>query len=333
MNRNKIIHSVSQPATRLTRRGWMAGAVLATLSGGLLESQLLGAEPQGSIDEALANIQSRAKKAGLKRFESQRSPEERFVGIGDAPATFRGRAIEICEALAKVYLEYFEAKGFEVQYPRIPLILVILKDQDSYQAYAGGAPGASVGGHYDVESNELVIFDFRDTDLNLAVKAERVNTFTLVHESLHQLTYNSGLLSRKGDVPVAISEGLATFGENWQASNRRSTLGAKNSGRLGVFRQPNLRADWIKVEDVLAGDDRFDPEKNDEDQVQLAYAVSWLLVHYLIRTPARLPKFQAYLKAIQARTDPSHRLEDAQSHLGDLARLDQDVRKYKIRQR
>ncbi len=42
----------------------------------------------------------------------------------------------------------------------------------------------------------------------------RVNTFTLVHEAIHQLTYNTGLLDRQADVPVAISEGLATFGEH-----------------------------------------------------------------------------------------------------------------------
>jgi hypothetical protein len=187
--------------------------------------------------------------------------------------------------------------------------------------------GAEVGGHYDVDSNQLVVFDSRDNQNGLAASA-RVNTFTLVHEAIHQLTYNTGLLERRGDVPVAISEGLATFGELWQRSNRRSTLGVKNAARLEVFNQPDGDAAWIPVAELLTKDGLFD----DPDMLQVAYAESWVLVHYFMRTPAKLPKFRAYLEAIRPRREPSHRLEDAKAHLGDLARLDKDLRQYRNKQ-
>ena len=67
------------------------------------------------------------------------------------------------------------------------------------------------------------------------------------------------------------------------------------------------------------------------DHTLLAYAQGWLLVYYLMKTPVRLPQFQAYLKTIYTRTDKNHRYDDAEKHFGDLDRLDQDLRREAIR--
>ena len=288
--------------------------------------------PTESTAADLAPIFARAKKAKLGEFKVNESKEKHYVGIGDAPADFRAEAVSICETLAKVYRDYFETKGFKVGSPESRLIVIILKDKESYKAFvgdvAGADVGAEVGGHYDVEANQLVVFDSTHNDNGLAASA-RVNTFTLVHEAIHQLTYNTGLLERQGDVPVAISEGLATFGELWQHTNRRSTLGVRNSARLAVFSQPDGQGAWIPVEEILTKDDLF----ADPDTTQVAYAESWVLVHYFLRTtPSKLTKFRAYLDALRKRRDPSHRLEDARTHLGDLARLDKDLKQYANKQ-
>jgi hypothetical protein len=63
----------------------------------------------------------------------------------------------------------------------------------------------------------------------------------------------------------------------------------------------------------------------------LGYAQSWLLVHYLIKEPAALPRFRQYLQAIAPRVKSDRRIEDAQAHLGDLDLLDQELRRYAIR--
>ncbi|WP_406700779.1 DUF1570 domain-containing protein [Singulisphaera sp. Ch08] len=312
----------------IPRRKWMLGALFGTI--GLAKAGWCSSPTEPTAAE-LAPIFARAKKAKLGGFERSESSGNQYVGIGDAPAEFRTEALSICESLAKVYRNYFETKGFEVSSPESRLIVIILKNKKSYKAFVGdeeGADvGAEVGGHYDVESNQLVVFDSLHNDDGLAASA-RVNTFTLVHEAIHQLTYNTGLLERQADVPVAVSEGFATFGELWQHSNRRSTLGVTNSARLAVFSQPDGQAAWIPVEEILTNDDLFSAP----DTAQVAYAESWVLVHYFMRTPSKLPKFRAYLDAIRQRRDPSHRLEDARTHLGDLTRLDKELRQYRNKQ-
>ncbi|WP_083670534.1 DUF1570 domain-containing protein [Singulisphaera sp. GP187] len=316
---------------RIPRRQWLLGSLFGAVGLATSRSGWCSPPPETTSAE-LASILARAKKAKLGDFQVTESKEKQYVGIGDAPADFRADALSICESLAKLYRDYFEAKGFEVGTPESGLIMVILKDKESYKAFVGpgeGADvGAEVGGHYDVDANQLVVFDSRHNDDGRAA-SKRVNTFTLVHEAIHQLTYNTGLLERVGDVPVALSEGFATFGELWQQSNQRSTLGVTNSARLAVFTQPGGQAAWIPVQELLTKDDLF----TDPDTVQVAYAESWVFVHYFMRsTPAKLTKFRAYLDALRKRRDPSHRLEDARTHLGELARLDKDLKQYANKQ-
>ena len=85
-----------------------------------------------------------------------------------------------------------------MEYPKRRLTLIVLRDQDSYSALLGEAPGKDVGGHYDLETNRLVIFDFRPQQAAIAAEADRVNLFTLVHETAHQLSFNTGILNRQG---------------------------------------------------------------------------------------------------------------------------------------
>ena len=90
-----------------------------------------------------------------------------------------------------------------------------------------------MGGHYELDTNRLVIFDFRPGGGPPAgANPKRINTFTLIHEATHQLTFNTGLLDRQGDVPVAVSEGLAMYAE--LGHDGRSVLGMINRPRLEV---------------------------------------------------------------------------------------------------
>ena len=55
----------------------------------------------------------------------------------------------------------------------------MLSGRRSYAAFLGEDPGPAVGGHYDLEKNYLVTFDFREIGREGAVAAERINTRTL----------------------------------------------------------------------------------------------------------------------------------------------------------
>jgi hypothetical protein len=174
-----------------------------------------------------------------------------------------------------------------------------------------------VGGHYDVQTNRLVVFDYRAQRANLAVGAERVNLFTLVHETAHQLCFNTGIADRDSDVPLCISEGLATYVELWRPGVKNA-IGGVNQPRLQVLRGV---ADWIPIADLMADDKAFD-----EKTGQLAYAESWLLVHYFLRSQNRVPRFREYLALIRGEKQKAHRLPVAEKALGSMSKLDKLVK-------
>ncbi|MDB5350289.1 MAG: hypothetical protein JWN86_1536 [Planctomycetota bacterium] len=278
-------------------------------------------------DREITAVRDKAKAAGLGELGVSRN--EQYLAIGDAPEGFRGRALEILVGLAKDYLKHLKDKEFRVEKPSGRMTVVALSGRAAFEAFEGGNPGPIVGGYYDVATNRLVMFDNRDTtgDPN----AERRNTVVLFHEATHQLTFNTGLLDREGDIPLAIAEGIANYGEA-RTPNGRTPFGAVNRDRLDGLTQPGAKkrlrvvlrpvADWIKNDDAL--DDRLQPDRS----LQIGYSECWLLVHYLMKTPSRLPGFRAYLEAIRARKDASKRMDDWTAHLGDPAKFDKDLAAY-----
>jgi hypothetical protein len=269
--------------------------------------------------DIIASVRLKVRKAGLGLLAPKST--EHFLAIGDAPARDQADALVICEKLAKVFLAYFQQHRFPVAFPKHRMTVVTLKDGASYRAYIGEDAPESVGGHYDLESNQLVVFDFGSRQGDLAAQADRVNIFTLVHETTHLLSFNSGLLARPADVPSAISEGLATYFELWRPQDR-AFRGPTNGPRLRALEEAGGdKEPWIPIADLLADDDRFDRSET----AQLAYAESWLLVHLLLKTQAWHPKFQAYLAGIRG---AKKRVEYAEAQLGSLRKLDQDVRRH-----
>ena len=99
--------------------------------------------------------------------------------------------------------------------------------------------------------------------------------------------------------------------------------------RMDDLARIQRRVPWIPVRELI-GDDSVLLAGN-AARIMLGYAQSWLLVHYLIKEPAALPRFRQYLQAIAPRVKSDRRIEDAQAHLGDLDRLDQELRRYAIR--
>lgn len=223
------------------------------------------------------------------------------------------RRIKVCEGLATTFRNHLLTKGIEVSLPARKMAVVVLAGKASYEAYNGEDASENEGGIYDVNSNLLVIFK---------TEQPQVNTFTLVHEATHQLTYNTGLLSRQGDVPVAVSEGLATYGEVWRKD--RATLSRPNDLRLRVFKSPGFVAsEWIPVSRLLTEDQLFENPKTE----QLAYAESCLLVYTLLRVKDSAAVLQNYLAIIRPRRFPDRRLADAEKAFGSLDRLNAELKR------
>jgi hypothetical protein len=181
-------------------------------------------------------------------------------------------------------------------------------------------------GNYSRMTNMLYVFDWRMVPME--PRSSHRNSETLAHEGVHQLTYNTGLLDRAGDAPLCIVEGLGMYGESRQVQGP-SDLGRINLRRLEDLARTQRMISWIPVRDLLSDDTIL--QAGQAIRVLLAYAQSWLLVHFLMKEPEHLPRFRDYIKVIQSRTKADHRLDDAQAKLGDLDVLDRDLRLYAIR--
>ncbi|MGC8640526.1 MAG: DUF1570 domain-containing protein [Isosphaeraceae bacterium] len=316
--RDRHEHDATTPLEGRSRRVLLRG-ILAGLAGLACPrsraAQEENAKGAAHDDAEIARVREQAKAAGLGRFEFTKS--KHFLALGDAALSFQREALAVCEALGDAFLACFRKAGFHVSYPPERLTVIVLKDEDSYARLQGQAPGKEVGGHYDLETNRLVIFDFRSRQGNPEGQAEQDNLLALVHETAHQLTFNTGMLDRGGNLPLAVLEGLATYVEVWRPRVRNG-IGGVNLRRLEALRQSD---DWIPVADLLADDKAFDPETE-----QLAYAESWLFVHYMLRSGLRHSRFRDYLSQAQAAKTRDQRLRVAERTLGSLERLEHELK-------
>ena len=321
------------PTSRLCRRRWLFAAAVGpwVLSAWPREAVARQEKQEPTEAEEIAQVEALAREKGLGPFIHVRSRKGHFLGMGDAPKEFCEAALGICESLEAAFLPYFQAQGFKIASPKRALTVITLKDDASYRAWSGDDPGANVGGHYDLISNRLVMFDFRprrdgaggpadlvdagsqgpDRRPNPGANAELINRISLVHETAHLLSFNTGLLSRDADVPDWVSEGLAIYVELWRRSKPQRKIGTLHGPWLQELRKDKPpSASWIPIRNLVAGDEAiWAPETQEQ-----AYAESWLLVYYLMKKEPK--KFQAYLAALKGAKDDSKRIELFEKELG-----------------
>jgi hypothetical protein len=319
----------------IDRRRWLeraAGLGALALGNGVLSPQILAAQaadlnPQEEAEQELKRAQERVQAVTSGSLLTLRT--ERFQAVGNAASAFMKMSLDDCENLLQDFLAAYQSQGFDVKRPPRRLTLVIFLDERPYLEFArrfAGGVSSFVWGFYSKAENWLVLFDFRNVPIR-EQGAGHKNVRTLAHEGTHQLTFNTGLLNRRGDAPRAIIEGLASFGEI-RPLHGHGEPGQINNLLLDDLAHLQRREKWIQLAELLADDSAF---ASNLDRTLLAYAQSWLLVYHLMKTPALLPRFQAYLAAIYPRTNRNERLNDAERHLGDLDRLDQDLRRAAIR--
>jgi hypothetical protein len=314
----------SSGPTALTRRAWLAGAVLGCGAMSVAPTAGAGAPGDDPGDAAeIAAVGAIARQAGLGAFAHNRS--KHFLCVGNGPDKFRAAALGICESMAGALIPYFNERGFKLAFPARSSTVVALKDGASYKAFIGEDPGDVVGGHFDLFTNRLVIFDFRPDQSIAWNNPERINLLTLVHETTHLLCFNTGLLSLKADVPAAVSEGFATYAELWRPRGK-GKIGGTNGPRLKVLVAARENGEnWIPIADLIADDEVF----RDKNTAQLAYAEAWLLVHYLLtKSPAQRERFKVYLAKVPETTGPAKRVEYAEAHLGSLKSLDHELSRH-----
>ncbi len=313
------------PAGGINRRRWM-DSVASSIVGvwGACSARSAETDPHAEETAELQRAEARTRRTTSRPLRTLKSAH--YQAIGDASESFMKLTLSDCERLAADFLRHFQTRGFDVKWPDRRLTVIVFRDERPFLRLAENTPPGTMG-FFSLSSNWLALFDFRNMPM-FPFAPGQTNMETLSHEATHQLSFNTGLLSRRADVPLSVTEGLAMYCE------RRKLFGATEPGQPNLRRLEELahtrrRQGWIPVSELLT-DDRGCFRRT-ADRLILSYSESWVMVYHLMNDPTRLPQFRTYLETLRTRNDANRRLDDARSQFGDLARLDEELRQEAIR--
>lgn len=241
--------------------------------------------------------------------------------------------------LTVAFKNFWKNKGLELESPDVPLCVIIFRSKSEFDAYSKRTLGSIQGNalaYYNVQSNRVIMYDLTgvaqvggkrvssSAQLNSILRqpAAEAMVATIVHEAVHQISYNSGLQNRFGPYPFWLNEGMAMFFEVPDLKSKR--------GWHGIGKVNNVRLNQIKLmirgettqffDNILRNDTRF----READQLLNAYAESWALNFYLIQREPK--KYVAYLKEIKEMTPlseptPEERIALFQKHFGSIEHI------------
>jgi hypothetical protein len=112
---------------------------------------------------------------------------------------------------------------------------------------------------------------------NFAAQAGAHNAEKTMHETAHQVSFNTGIQLRLVDYPMWLSEGIAC---QFETAGRMGKLGPEviSGERTGVLRAAIKAKGTIPLEKLIAENP---PKDADEKTINLWYAESWALVNFL----------------------------------------------------
>ncbi len=281
---------------------------------------------------------------------------EHFVAMANAPEGLVEQRLDNCETIHSLFFDHFRRRGFAVREPAARMMVMVFDTQAGMEAYLGRPLSPAITGLYHLASNRLLVYDYASNKAFRAMKKQSdslvkkagsdlererlitlvgrhfhdrqndVNISTMMHETAHQLSFNCGLLNRKGDAPAWVVEGLACYCEptlkgSWQG------LGAPNPQRVGALKAVvNRRGKFIPLRALVASDDWLRKATRTND-VLLGYSQSWALFRMLM--DERPGQLRRYLRTIYTRRTPKHRLADFAACFGrDLAALERRYQAY-----
>lgn len=319
MNRSVFTPSTRTPA--IDRRQWLTS--LFSMAGTTaLSRNLSGQDSEKVTDTETKRVEDlfiRFEQAELSKPKVERS--ERFVVVSNARAEFVRQVLHIAEDTALSYNRYISSGRMPVKFSDTRMTIIVLANAGQYNKFLGDEKSRNEGGHFDLDENWTVTFDHRGRTKSTKSVLERSNQVTLIHEVTHQISYNSGLLNINADVPMLVSEGLATLAE---PSGRALTagFGQVNGPRVAVMSgiiKRNPKA-FIPLRDLISSDDAFFAE--DDPTLQMAYGQAWLFWDTVMNTAEYSGKMPVYLKRLEGRLKPDRRLDDFVASFGSTMKME-----------
>ena len=234
-----------------------------------------------------------------------------------------------CDEVHRAFRSYFGRRAITLKSSPYPLATVVVRSQQEFQkraALEGITADSTLMGYYLRTSNRVLLFDpsRRLAGGDRATRSVRppfealptrsVRTLwqppvrsianadldgTLVHETVHQLAFNTGLHNRTGGNPQWVVEGLATMLEPDEVRKHVSSRDATeriNRDRM-IWFMKKVRPSWRngRLAQIVASDSRFQTAPLD------AYAEAWSLTFFLAET--RSGHYAAYLRSLAERAE------------------------------
>ncbi len=191
---------------------------------------------------------------------------------------------------------------------KIPTVILIVDDHDDYAAI--GAPANSMGYFIsDLRENAILVEDSNDTR----------GAEVMLHEYVHFLSFQSDRIR----YPRWYEEGRAEYLSTSRLRDNVLEVGLPVERRLASLRFGS----WLPLGTVL---ELTDLSTLDEEQSDLFYGQSWLLVHYLssqpdaeLKLPASTRKYSVLIGQGVNRSDAFEQAFDQ-----DIAELEPTLLKY-----
>lgn len=261
---------------------------------------------------------------------------------------------EICEDTYRTFHRYFSVRGFKISQPEFPLVVIVFPDRSSFVAYCRKdriEPPPNMLGYYMRLTNRVALFDagenfnagFKPPTLGATAATPSTDQVsvrfdamiegnlhdTIVHETTHQVAFNTGLHSRIGQSPKWVIEGLATMFEapgirdSQKSASPKSRINRSRFVWFGNYMQSRRKPH--SLENFLATDDLYASATLD------AYSEGWALTFFLAET--RHASYARYLKSIAQRNPlkpytAAERVADFHRAFGDSKTLEADYLRF-----
>lgn len=234
------------------------------------------------------------------------------------------------ETVYNRFENYFAERNFELEEPQFPMVVIVLASRNEFDREIQNeiTYKKNVFGFYSRMTNRVTSFVTNDPRSRQRLK--KIQASTLVHETVHQAAFNTGVHNRLCNVPRWLSEGLAMMFEARGVSNRKKWPRAAD--RINRERLLTLRK--MYQADIGKGKLKFlvQSDKLFESEPQFAYALSWGLTFYLAEK--KQAEYFEFLNADAHRQEflpypPDERISNfVKTFQTDFKTLDNDLEKF-----
>ena len=245
--------------------------------------------PEPMLPDAIAA--ALAKQFGQERFRSivQAPFVMGLVLAGPLPRGSEARATNFLQQVAvfmknvdAAFSRFVKEARIPARPPRFPLVVLIFEGRPDFEKYVeptlygSEVPTTRIGGFYSKLTNYL------------AVRLDECRTYDVVlHEAIHQQSYNRNVLKRLAPVPSWFDEGIAT---GFEANQGKISVGP---GKISLrYAEQALAGSNLPWEQMLVDESVF----AQADLLSEAYGNAWGL-HWLLVTRYK-PQYGEYLRRL-----------------------------------